>query len=609
MLQAGYRGIDSAEWYENEHVCGRAIHDFLSTNPSLSRSSIFFTTKLRNNVSYDATRTAIKRSLKDCNLGYIDLYLIHAPYGGPKIREEIYRAAIDAVKDGEVKGLGVSNYGIRHLQEILDKFPDYPPLVNQIELNPFITQPAIVTFCRENNIILQAYTPLAKSQRFSDDTVTALADKYGKTPAEIMIKWGLQEGFVSLPKSVTQSRIIANLKGSEGWGMEEEDMQKLRGLDEHFVTEWDPTDCPTFTSTTTVSVVTIPLTSTATLNARKRQATGSVPDYAAYACPDTVAYSSACQCIGVPADGTAYTQLPNVTVTESITATTSAVVTQITEFALQLTGDAVNAQFKGNFLYSFLDSVTGSQQVGSTADFAQAAKFYADANGNVTGLDGVPFAVAAGNNSSNIYQQIPGSGSIYLAIHNSTAQAKLFSSVTNIYTAGCVGPIILKSVPYPTGATTAPAAAAKRVILQEDPSSGNVYSGQYLGLISESVGGSHTGTTLKRLLLSANQAAAIVFFADPINGNLFSLTNEPFIFDNSASSNFWLDFPEPGVDYSTTDVICPCILGSDLQVTCRSGDYVSLAAYSTDAHIQIYNNPGTPNSPWVGPLRLKGIWQ
>ncbi|KAF3216698.1 hypothetical protein TWF191_008941 [Orbilia oligospora] len=164
-LEAGYRGIDSAEWYENEAICGRAINEYL-TATSTPRSSIFFTTKLRNNVSYSETRSAIKRSLKECNLGYIDLYLIHAPYGGPMIREEIYRAVVDAVKDGEVKGWG-------------------------------------------------AYTPLAKSGRFENEVLKEVA-----------------------------GRIVGNLKGSEGWGLEDEDMAKLRGLDEHLVTEWDPTDCP-----------------------------------------------------------------------------------------------------------------------------------------------------------------------------------------------------------------------------------------------------------------------------------------------------------------------------------------------------------------------------
>lgn len=153
------------------------------------------------------------------------------------IREEIYRAVIDAVKDGEVKGWGVSNYGITHLEEILEKFPEYPPLVNQIELNPFNTQSHIVEFCRRHGIVLQAYTPLAKGGRLENEVLKEVAGRYaGKGSAEVMIKWVLQEGFVSLPKSVTERRIVGNLRGSEGWGLEEGDMVKLRGLDEHLVT-------------------------------------------------------------------------------------------------------------------------------------------------------------------------------------------------------------------------------------------------------------------------------------------------------------------------------------------------------------------------------------
>ncbi|KAJ6257203.1 LOW QUALITY PROTEIN: hypothetical protein Dda_8089 [Drechslerella dactyloides] len=235
--------IDSAEWYENEVACGRAIRDFLAspanteaTTP-LTRADVFFTTKLRRNVSYDATRAAIKRSLAECGLEYIDLYLIHAPFGGPDVRRDVYRAVLDAAADGEVKGWGVSNFGVRHLTELLDAFPSQPPLVNQLELNPFITQSPIVSFCRSHNITLQAYTPLAKAQRLSHPAVAALADKYAPhTAADVMIKWGLQEGFVSLPKSVTQARIAANLHGAERWAIDEEDMETLRGLDEHFVT-------------------------------------------------------------------------------------------------------------------------------------------------------------------------------------------------------------------------------------------------------------------------------------------------------------------------------------------------------------------------------------
>jgi len=134
-------------------------------------------------------------------------------------------------------------YQIKHLEEIIRKFPGRLPVVNQIELNPFNTQSHIVDFCRKHNIILQAYSPLAKSIRLENDTLKQLAEKYNKSTALIMIKWGLQEGFISLPKSITKSRIEGNLEGVIGWGIDEEDMETLAALDEHLVTEWDPTDC------------------------------------------------------------------------------------------------------------------------------------------------------------------------------------------------------------------------------------------------------------------------------------------------------------------------------------------------------------------------------
>lgn len=110
-----HHSIDSAEWYENEGECGAAIKSFLEQHNDVKRSDIFFTTKLRENVSYEATRTSIKKSLKDSGLDYIDMYLLHAPYGGQKIREACYKAILDAVDDGEVKVAGVSNFGVSSL--------------------------------------------------------------------------------------------------------------------------------------------------------------------------------------------------------------------------------------------------------------------------------------------------------------------------------------------------------------------------------------------------------------------------------------------------------------------------------------------------------------
>jgi len=114
-LELGYRGIDSAEWYENEAECGAGIRSFLDSHPEHSRGEIFFTTKLRKNGGYVHTRKKIKRSLHQCGLGYIDLYLLHAPYGGKDARRECWRAVEEAVEEGIVRSAGVSNFGVRHV--------------------------------------------------------------------------------------------------------------------------------------------------------------------------------------------------------------------------------------------------------------------------------------------------------------------------------------------------------------------------------------------------------------------------------------------------------------------------------------------------------------
>jgi diketogulonate reductase-like aldo/keto reductase len=118
-LEAGYRGFDSAEWYANEEEVGSSISEYLSSNPSLKREDIWFTTKLKDNVSYNATRRKIKESIQKSGLGYIDLYLLHSPYGGQQKRRECWRAVEDAVREGEVRVGGVSNFGVQHVSVYL----------------------------------------------------------------------------------------------------------------------------------------------------------------------------------------------------------------------------------------------------------------------------------------------------------------------------------------------------------------------------------------------------------------------------------------------------------------------------------------------------------
>jgi len=243
-LQVGYLAIDSAEWYANEHEVGSSVLSFLSSPSNtahLKREDVWFTTKLKTNTSYEDTRKAIKNSVRKSGLGYLDLYLLHSPYGGKERRLECWRAVEDAIEEGEVRCGGVSNFGVAHLQELLNSNPRILPVINQIEVHPFNTQTKITSFCKEHNIVIQAYAPLAKAMRFKHPKVKELSGKYNCTPAQLLVRWSLQKGYVPLPKSVKKERIRENADVG-GFEIEEGDMRTLDGCDEGLVTDWDPTD-------------------------------------------------------------------------------------------------------------------------------------------------------------------------------------------------------------------------------------------------------------------------------------------------------------------------------------------------------------------------------
>jgi len=244
-LDAGYRGFDSAQMYRNEREVGRSILSWLADDKSntekLKREDIFFTSKLASNTSYEAARKSIKQSVKTSGLGYIDLFLLHSPYGGKKNRLSSWKAVEDAIDAGEVKIGGVSNYGVKHLEELLATNPRTKPAVNQIEVHPFNTRTNITSFCEKNGILIEAYAPLARALRMKHPTITSLSKKYSCTPAQLMIRWSLQHGFVPLPKSVTKERIEANGQISH-FEIDDADMKAMDKLDEYLVTDWDPVD-------------------------------------------------------------------------------------------------------------------------------------------------------------------------------------------------------------------------------------------------------------------------------------------------------------------------------------------------------------------------------
>ncbi|KAI0032543.1 aldo-keto reductase [Vararia minispora EC-137] len=254
-LEAGYRHVDSAEWYENERECGQAILDFCKAS-GVPREEVFYTTKLKNNAGYAATRASIQRSLEECGLGYIDLYLIHGPWGGPRARREAWEAIIDAQKAGVLKSIGISTFGTRHMEELLNDGKLPIPSVHQwdgkrhayllpyeIDLHPFMTRTRIVDYCERHGISLEAWGSLARGMRMKHPSILELAQKYGKQPAHIFLRWSLQKGYIPLVKSASQERIIANTQIFD-FMLTEEEVTHLDGLDESLVTDWNPVDCP-----------------------------------------------------------------------------------------------------------------------------------------------------------------------------------------------------------------------------------------------------------------------------------------------------------------------------------------------------------------------------
>lgn len=246
-LETGYRHIDTAAFYKNEAAVGEGVAKFLKAHPEVSRSDIFYTTKIwETDYGYEKAKAGIKERLAQVpQLEYIDLLLIHSPNASsPEIRLGTWKAMQEAVEEGKVKSIGVSNYGIKHIQELLNwDGLKIKPVVNQIELNPWLQRVELVNFLRENGIVPEAYSPLTRGKRLDDPEIAALAKKYGKSPAQILIKWSLQKGFVSIPKSVTKKRIEDNFNVFD-FELSKEDFENFGDPKDYYITGWDPTVSP-----------------------------------------------------------------------------------------------------------------------------------------------------------------------------------------------------------------------------------------------------------------------------------------------------------------------------------------------------------------------------
>lgn len=210
-LKIGYRHIDTASIYGNEKEVGAAVK-----NSKIPREEIFITSKLWNsNQGYDTTLCAFEQTL--CNLctDYLDLYLIHwpVPVGHKSDFEDLnlktWRAFERLYKEGLIRAIGISNFLVHHLKPLI-KEAKVKPMVNQIEYHIGYTQDEIVEFCKNEDILVEAWAPLARGKAFKNETLEEIAQKYDKTPAQIALRWILQNGILPLPKSVTSSRIKEN---------------------------------------------------------------------------------------------------------------------------------------------------------------------------------------------------------------------------------------------------------------------------------------------------------------------------------------------------------------------------------------------------------------
>ncbi|TMW72101.1 aldo/keto reductase [Alteribacter natronophilus] len=231
-VKAGYRLIDTAAVYENEQGVGEAVR-----TADISREELFVTTKVWNDrQGYEETLAAFEESREKLGLDVIDLYLVHWPVTGKF--KDTWRALEKLYKEGSVRAIGVSNFNIHHLETLLED-AEVVPAVNQMEFHPLLTLPELHAYCREKGIQLQAWSPLTRGRIFNDPLIQELSVKYGRSPAQIILRWDVQKEVVTIPKSVTPERIRENAQIFD-FELNAGDMERIDAMNRHHRFSQDP---------------------------------------------------------------------------------------------------------------------------------------------------------------------------------------------------------------------------------------------------------------------------------------------------------------------------------------------------------------------------------
>ncbi|MGN7358945.1 aldo/keto reductase [Paenibacillus sp. SAF-054] len=235
-IKHGYRSVDTAAIYGNEEGVGQGIREGLR-EAGISRKDLFVTSKVWNaDLGYESTIAAYEASLQKLGLDYLDLYLIHWPVEGKF--KEAWRALETLYKEGKVKAIGVSNFQIHHLEELM-KDAEVKPMINQVEYHPRLTQKELQSFCRDNGIQMEAWSPLMQGQLLDQEVLKDIAGKHGKSVAQVILRWDLQNGVVTIPKSTKEHRIVENAAVFD-FELTKEDMERIDSLNQNHRVGPDP---------------------------------------------------------------------------------------------------------------------------------------------------------------------------------------------------------------------------------------------------------------------------------------------------------------------------------------------------------------------------------